>query len=114
MPDSRVGGFDFSFGSASSRQRSETPLRLAILGDFSGQTNEENSSAGPFRIDCDNFDEVFARIGVALDLPPAAGRTWEAKLQLRKLEDFHPEQLLTQLPPLANLAELRSKLHRPA
>ena len=117
MPDSRLSGgsdFDFSFGSASGRQRSATPLRIAILGDFSGQSNAENSSAGPFRIDCDNFDEVFARIGVGLDLPPTAQQTWEAKLRLRKLEDFHPEQLLTQLPHLAKLAELRSKLLRPA
>jgi type VI secretion system protein ImpC len=102
MPDSRLD------------DGSGTPMRLAILGDFSGQTNAENASAGPFRIDCDNFDEVFARIGVALDLPPSAERTWEAKLRLRKLEDFHPDQLLTQLPPLANLAGLRHKLLRPA
>jgi type VI secretion system protein ImpC len=117
MPDSRSGGgseLDFSFGSGSGRERSATPLRLAILGNFSGQTNAESNSAGPFRIDCDNFDEVFARIGVALNLPPTAERTWEAKLRLRRLEDFHPEQLLTQLPPLANLAELRDKLLRPA
>jgi type VI secretion system protein ImpC len=114
MPDSRLGGFDFLFGSASGRQRSAAPLRLAILGDFSGQTNAENSSAGPFRIDCDNFDEVFSRIGVVLDLPATPERTWEAKLPLRKLEDFHPERLLMGLPPLANLAELRGKLLRPA
>jgi type VI secretion system protein ImpC len=114
MPDSRLGGFDFSFGSASAQQRSATPLRLAILGDFSGQPNAENSSAGPFRIDCDNFDEVFARIGVVLDLPPSAERNCETKLRLRKLEDFHPEHLLTHLPSLANLSELRGKLQRPA
>ena len=44
----------------------------------------------------------------------AAERPWEAKLRFRKLEDFHPEQLLQQLPLLANLSELRSKLLRPA
>jgi type VI secretion system protein ImpC len=117
MPDSRLGAgldFDFLFGSSSGRQRSTTPLRLAILGNFSGQTNAENSSAGSFRIDCDNFGEVFTRIGVALDLPPAAERPWEAKLQFQQLEDFHPEQLLQQLPLLANLSELRSKLLNPA
>jgi type VI secretion system protein ImpC len=106
--------FDFSFAAASGRQRSVTPLRIAILGDFSGQTNSaENGSGGPFRIDCDNFDEVFARIGVMLNLPPSAELTWEAKLRLRKLEDFHPEQLLPQLPPLAHLVELRGKLLSP-
>jgi type VI secretion system protein ImpC len=114
MPDSRLSGFDFSFGLASGRQRSGMPLRLAILGDFSGQANAENSPTGPFRIDCDNFDEVFARIGVTLNLPPSAERAWETTLRLGKLEDFHPEQLLTQLPPLADLAGLRGRLLRPA
>jgi type VI secretion system protein ImpC len=117
MPDSRLGGeseFNFSFGWGSGKQGGAVPLRLAILGDFSGQRNGENSLSGPFRIDCDNFDEVLGRIGVALDLPPDAERAWEAKLRLRKLDHFHPEQLLTQLPPLSKLAELRSRLLRPA
>jgi type VI secretion system protein ImpC len=117
MSDSRLGSgldFDFLFGSSSGRQRSTTPLRLAILGNFSGQTNAESSSAGSFRIDCDNFGEVFTRMGVALVLPPAAERPWEAKLHFQKLEDFHPEQLLQQLPLLANLSELRSKVLNPA
>ena len=42
MPDSSLGGgppFDFRFALASDRQRNATPLRLAILGNFSGQTN---------------------------------------------------------------------------
>jgi type VI secretion system protein ImpC len=117
MPDFRLSDgsrFDFSFGSAPGRPRSAPPLRFAILGDFSGRTNAENGPVGPFRIDCDNFDEIFSRIGVSLDLPPCAERIPETKISLRSLEDFHPEQLLVQVPPLANLAELRGKLLRPA
>jgi type VI secretion system protein ImpC len=97
MPDSTVGGgmsFDFSFKSASGRQRSMAPLRIAILGDFGGRTTE--------------------RIGVTLDLPPCDEGAWESELRFRKLEDFHPEQLLNHLDPLANLIELRAKLLRPS
>ncbi len=107
--------FDFSFKSASDRRSSSEPLRLAILGDFGGQPGDaESKSSGPLPVDSDNFDEVFARFGVTLDLPPNEKRPWEIKLQFRKLEDFHPEQLLLRLNSLAQLDELRAKLGQPA
>jgi type VI secretion system protein ImpC len=107
--------FDFSFKSASDRRSSSEPLRIAILGDFGGQPGDaENNSSGPFPVDCDNFDEVLARFGVTLNLPPNEKRPWEIKLQFNKLEDFHPEQLLLRLNSLAQLNELRAKLGQPA
>jgi type VI secretion system protein ImpC len=117
MPDSIKGGrlsFDFSSKSGSDPQRGADSFRIAILGDFSGQTSgAQNKSPGPFRVDCDNFDEVFAEIGVTLDLPSAPERAWEIKLRFRKLEDFHPDHLLSQARPLASLTELRAKLLDP-
>jgi len=107
--------FDFVFNSAPGRGRSVAPLRIAILGDFGGQiTGAENRSFGPIPVDCDNFEEVFAQIGVTLDLPPNEQRAWEIRLGFRSIEDFHPEQLLNRLDPLAKLNELRAKLLRPA
>jgi type VI secretion system protein ImpC len=107
--------FDFSFKSASDRRNSPEPLRIAILGDFGGQPGDaESKSSGALPVDCDNFDEVFARFGVTLDLPPSEKRPWEIKVKFRKLEDFHPEQLLLRLNSLAKLDELRAKLGQPA
>jgi type VI secretion system protein ImpC len=118
MPDSIADGgmsFDFSFKSGSSQESNPEALRIAILGDFGGPgTGAEARSTGPLRIDFDNFDEVFAKIGVTLDLPPCKERAWEIKLRFRKLEDFHPDRLLTRLDPLAKLTELRAKLLLPA
>jgi type VI secretion system protein ImpC len=118
MPDSIADGgmrFDFGFKSGSSQESSLEPLRIAILGDFGGPvTDGEDRLSGPLRVDFDNFDEVFARIGVALDLPPCEERAWEIKLRFRKLEDFHPDQLLTQSDALTKLTELRAKLLHPA
>ena len=71
MPDSSDGRmrFDFSFKSGSEQEASEESLRIAILGDFGGsRAGVENQSSGPLLVDCDNFDEVFAKIGVTLDL----------------------------------------------
>ncbi len=108
-------GFDFVFKSTPGRRGSVAPLRIAILGDFGGQTTgAENRSSRPIPVDCDNFDEVFAQIGVTVDLPPNEKRAWKIRLGFRNLEDFHPEQLLNRLDPLAKLNDLRAKLLRPA
>ena len=107
--------FDFSFRSASGQRRSEPPFRIAILGDFAGRTHgTENGLSSPRLIDCDNFDDVFAQIGVALDSPPSRECAWAINLEFRKLEDFHPDQLLNRLEPLSKLTDLRASLLHPA
>src|SRR6202166_2981440 len=117
MPDSSDGRmrFDFSFKTGSEQEANEESLRIAILGDFGGSTpGVENQSSGPLLVDRDNFDEVFAKIGVTLDLTLSEDRVSEIKLRFRKLEDLHPDQLLTRLDPLVKLTELRAKLFCPA
>src|ERR1700693_6344569 len=101
MPDCIKGGgmtFDLTFKSRSEEQRSEEPPAIAILGAFRSQTSvAESKLSDPLRVDSNNFDEVFAKIGVGLDLPSCAERAAEIKLRFRTLDDFHPEQLLPQL-----------------
>ena len=60
---------------------SETPFRIAILGDFSGRTNRGLSERGdalasrrPQMVDRDNFDSVLARIAPRLELAPGGDR----------------------------------------
>jgi type VI secretion system protein ImpC len=107
--------FDFSFQPASGQRRSEPPFRIAILGDFAGRTKDpESGLSSPRLVDCDNFDEVLAQIGVELDAPPSKECAWALNLQFRKLEDFHPDQLLNRLEALLKLAELRANLLHPA
>jgi type VI secretion system protein ImpC len=116
MPDSSDGRmrFDFSFKSGSEQEASEESLRIAILGDFGGsRAGVENQSSDPLLVDCDNFDEVFAKIGVTLDLALSEERSSETKLRFRKLEDLHPDQLLARLEPLVKLTELRARLSCP-
>lgn len=107
--------FHFSFESASGEERNLAPLRIAILGDFGAQTaSAENREAGPLPVDCDNFDKVFAQMGVALEMPPCKEGTPDLKLQFRNLEDFHPDKLLLRVDPMAHLTDLRAKLLQPA
>ena len=107
--------FDFSFQPASGQRRSEPPFRIAILGDFAGRTHApESTLPGPRPIDCDNFDGVLAQTGAKLEAPPSKECAWALNLQFRKLEDFHPDQLLNRLEPLLKLTELRANLLHPA
>jgi type VI secretion system protein ImpC len=107
--------FDFSYQPASGQRRSEPPFRIAILGDFAGRTHRpESSLSSPRLVDCDNFDEVLAQIGVKLDSAPCEECPWALNLQFRKLEDFHPDQLLNRLKPLLKLIQLRANLLHPA
>jgi type VI secretion system protein ImpC len=106
--------FDFSFQPASGQRRSEPPFRIAILGDFAGRTHGPESSLSSARlVDCDNFDEVLALVGAKLDSPPSKECPWALNLQFRKLEDFHPDQLVKRLEPLLKLTELRANLLHP-
>jgi type VI secretion system protein ImpC len=107
--------FDFSFQPPSGQRRSELPFRIGIVGDFTGRTSgQENKLSSPRLVDCDNFDEVLAQAGVKLDAPPSKECPWALNLQFRKLEDFHPDQLLNRVEPLLKLTELRANLLHPA
>src|ERR671925_259920 len=106
----------FSFRSASDPERGAGPFRIAILGDFGGHGARENEhrQSGPRLVDCDNFEEVFARVDVTLDLPPANVGDREITLRFQRLEDFHPDRLIDKIEPLARFARLRAKLLDPA
>jgi type VI secretion system protein ImpC len=90
---------------------SDTPFRIAILGDFSGR-----KEARPLRsveIDPGNFEEVMERIGVALEL--SAGDVRLA-LTFRDLDDFHPDSIYRSAPLFRAFEEARKELakHPPA
>lgn len=101
--------FDFSFESASGRKSEPAPCCIAILADFGGPGTHCQSYA----VDFDNFEDVFAGLGVTLTLPSPDRAASEIELQFGKIEDFHPDRLLAQVQPLDSLIELRSKLLDP-
>ena len=83
---------------------SETPFRIAILGDFSGRTNRGLSESGgalasrrPQMIDRDSFDSVLARIAPRLELAPGGEDAFRISLKFGDLDDFHPDRLFEQV-----------------
>ena len=83
----------------------DTPFRILLLGDFSGRAPAAKSSTRwhPVEIDCDNFEEVLARMA-----PGFSG------MHFRELDDFHPDRIYQDSPLFQELREARRKLEKPA
>jgi type VI secretion system protein ImpC len=102
---------------ALARRSSETPFRIAILGDFSGRGNRGISDAKTISnrravlIDRDNFDEVLSRIAPELQLGMGDG---SLHLSFSELEDFHPDRIFQQLDAFSKLRGLRGRLDDPS
>jgi len=102
---------------ASGRLDDETSFRLAILGDFSGRSHRQGNSlpsARPVRIDCENFESVFAKFDVAVNFSAVTAGSDELTLKFCRLEDFHPDELIHRVESLSRLANLRARLLNPA
>ena len=101
--------------------KSETPFRIAILGDFSGRANRGLSEIGdalasrrPQMIDRDNFDSVLARTAPGLELVPGGVDAFRISLKFGDLDDFHPDRLFEQIQIFQKLRETRQALNDPA
>ena len=102
--------FEFSFQSAQQQAISEElPLHILLLDNFSGHRDrkplgERHSVA----VDIDNFDQVIARHAPQLDLD-LSGTV--IHLEIRSLEDFHPDSLFRSVPLFASLrAQIKKDL----
>jgi type VI secretion system protein ImpC len=100
---------------------SETPFRIAILGDFSGrknrglcETGDALASRRPQLIDRDNFDSVLAKIAPQLDLLPGGEDASRIALKFGDLDDFHPDKLFEKVQMFQKLRQTRRELSDPA
>lgn len=94
----------------------DTPFRIAILSDLGGgssrkQTAPDIANCRAVQVDRDNFDKVFANLGVGISLPMEG----DAPLELRfsELDDFHPDRLFERAPMFAKLRNLRARVADP-
>src|SRR5262245_33592954 len=109
-----TAGSDIQDGTPSS----EVPFRICILGDFSGQGGREDARARPAKlrpilIDRDNFDEVLQKLSpeAHLQLGTSGHRLI---LRFQSLEDFHPDQILSNVSLFSKLRETRKKVNNPS
>jgi type VI secretion system protein ImpC len=107
-------------GASAATPDSETPFRIALLGDFSGRTGRGLLETGAklagrraIAVDRDNFEEVLAKLAPEIRLP--TGREDAAEgLRFSELDDFLPDRIYEQSAMFARLRQVRIRLQDPA
>jgi type VI secretion system ImpC/EvpB family protein len=97
--------FDMNFGRRPGRRRDdEVPMRLLLLGDFSGAPAAERPPVAErptHQVDIDTFTKAMQRVRPRV-------RTAAGDIVLRDLDDFHPDHL-AQLDSFKTLHEKRAQ-----
>src|SRR5262249_41576581 len=114
-------GFDFQFSQprSSSAWSEESPMRILVMGDFSGRGSRGVRSAADLAsrpvvsVDIDKFEQVLSRLGPALRLSLRDWPGGEVAIDFRSLDDFHPDRLYRELECFRELRETRIRLRDP-
>jgi type VI secretion system protein ImpC len=111
-----TGGVDFRTSERKSEKMNrdrDMPMHIAVLADFSGRKsrNQENlnslSGRKMIAINRDNFDEVFSKLDVQLQLPVA-----EHALVFAELDNLHPDFIYARVGLFDKLRILQRKLKK--
>ncbi len=115
--------YKIQFGSLNSKSQQTKPgkvFRIAVLGDFSGKGNLGRVEVGdalaarkPLRVDHENIDSLLSRLNVCLKLPAGASGAI-IDVPIKCMDDFHPDQLYSNVPLFEKLVSLRQRLQDPA
>jgi type VI secretion system protein ImpC len=109
--------FDFTFsGAAATRRDPESPLRILVVGDFSGKERDAGADLAKravLPLDLDAFERTLARVAPRVSLP-AHGDNSPVMVSFGALDHFHPDHLYGALEQFRHLRELRARLRDPA
>lgn len=89
----------------------DTPFRLLVLGDFGGGGAGPLESRTPHAVDRDVLEEELRRLRVTVEIPLGNGRS--ARIEVRDLDDFHPDRLLERVDALVERGRIRARLEDP-
>jgi type VI secretion system protein ImpB len=96
----------------------ELPLKLLMVGDFTGQSSEVMLEERPAKnINKDNFNDVMKSYELGLNFSvnntladDAEDETLDVDINFNSIKDFSPESIAHQVPQLDSLLDLRSAL----
>ena len=100
--------FDVRFGKDSARREADVARNVLLIGNFSGSKGSgESPIRHMFNVDPVELDDSVSRIG-----PRVSVAVGDAALDvdIRSLDDFHPDALLKAIPAFAAAMELRRSL----
>ena len=121
--------FDFQFATPQTQPvfqvDEQTPMRILIMGDFSGRANRGLMEPGAAladrpisAVDIDNFEDLLFRFSPQLRLPlgdaPPGETSAGMTVTLTQLDDFHPDHLYQKLEVFQALRATRKRLLDPA
>ena len=99
------------------KEEVELPLKLLVVGDFTQKDDDRMvEDRDPVNIDKDNFNDVLKAQDLELQmtvdnkLTDEEGAEMAVNLKFDKLKDFDPDQIISQVPELEKLMELREAL----
>ena len=95
--------FDLGFGRSRGRRREESePMRLLVLGDFSGKREREPLAGRPARrIDFDNADVVMRQMAPRVNVN-------DREIHFEQIDDFHPDRLYARVDLFQALRDARA------
>jgi type VI secretion system protein ImpC len=106
-------------GPTVSARKRRRAMRLLVLGDFTGRSNDVTVQSDPgihqrpiVQVDVDNLEDVLRRFAPRLEIAfPDGGGAVE--LTFRSLDDFRPELLYERAPVFGDLRQIRERLLDP-
>ena len=96
--------FDLNLGPTGRPRDDSEPMRLLVLGDFSGNAAAKRPPLGSrptLRVDVDNVNDVMRRLSPRLSVP--AG-----DISFEQIDDFHPDRLYARLEQFQTLRQARA------
>ena len=109
--------YDVELGDAI--EKKELPFVVGVVADLAGQSQQEQPKLKErnfVSVDRDNIDDVMkglaprAAFKVPNKLDESRGGSLAVDLSFKSMEDFSPEAVVSQVEPLRQLLEARSKL----
>jgi len=95
-------------------ERSDAPLHVLILGDFSGSNRGDSNAAGralrPIAVDRDNLEAVLAKLRPIVRLAGIHPDGTAVEAEFAELDGFHPDRLFERLPLFDALRDTRERL----
>jgi type VI secretion system protein ImpB len=116
-PKERIN-ITFKPATGGAEEQVELPLKLLVIGDFT-QTADKRpiEDRAPINIDADSFFDVMKAQNLALSMtvpnkldPANPDGMLAVNLKFNSLDDFTPDNIVSNVPELSKLLELRGAL----